>query len=265
MSITDLPYKSFAESNIFSRQVIASVNLGSNQQNQKIPTKQLWIISTSILFIVVVGLLIYGKRKFDKMLKIIKYERYKVENLHKRLKLALETIHQWEANPDLVHSRDCNLDYLRMRMEEKNFHHAIVNQIKIKIKQFISTALRISLSKDKSIGIANRNGCQIDEIFDITYKTNIEEKTTRRVIFRIQIKLQKLPKQSTSETIKQIIQCLETFLAPEGVDENWQPVIHGYLVSISWNQKCKPTPLLLLEQHNEGMNVSFRTKRHTKK
>ena len=30
--------------------------------------------------------------------------------------------------------------------------------------------------------------------------------------------------------------------------------------TMSWNQKAKPTPLLLLEQYNGGVNVSFRTK-----
>ena len=265
MLITYLPYNSFARSKISSQQIVASLKASPNQPNQKISTQQLWVMSTSSLLLIVVGLLIYSQWKFNKMLKAIKYEQFKVKNLHKRLKLALETMHEWESNPDLVHSRDFNLDYLRLRMEEKNFHHTIINQVKIKIKQFISTAMRISLSKDKLMGVANQSGCTIDEIFDITYETKIEKKITRRVLFRIQIKLQKLPKQSSSETIQELTKCLETFLAPEGVDDNWQPVIQGYIVSISWNQQCKPTPLLLLEQHHEGMNVSFSTKKSIKK
>ena len=28
-----------------------------------------------------------------------------------------------------------------------------------------------------------------------------------------------------------------------------------------WDQKAKPTPLLVLEQTNEGVNVTFRTSR----
>ena len=79
---------------------------------------------------------------------------------------------------------------------------------------------------------------------------------------KIRNQLTKLPAQSTSETINQIIKCIETFLSPAGVDDNWQPTIQGYLASMSWNQQAKPTPLLLLEQHSEGVNVSFRTKRH---
>ena len=265
MLIIWLPCQSTVGKNTSSLQIIASVKISPHQQNQTILVEQFWLISTSLLSVAFIASLIYSKWKFHKMLKVIKYEQYKANNLHKRLKIALETIRQWEANPDLVHSRDCNLDYLRMRMEEKTFHYALINQAKVKIKQFISTAMRISLSKDKMMGIANRGGCKVDEIFDVTYETNIEGKPTRRVLFRIQIKLTKLPTQSTSETINQITKCIETFLSPARFDDNWQPSIQGYIASISWNQQAKPTPLLLLEQHSEGMNVSFRTKRYKKR
>lgn len=265
MPIIHLLYEPFTQRRISRQEVVASIEATVNTQDRQVfPQKTIWLISTSSLLIILAGILIYGKWKFNKMHKMLKYEQYKVENLHKRLKLALETIHQWEVNPDLVHSRDCNLDYLRMRMEEKNFNYAIINQVKIKIKQFISTAMRIHLSQDKIMGIANLKGTKVDEILDVTYENNIEGKANRRVLFRIQIKLEKLPKQSTSETIKEIIHCIETFLSPEGSNKNWQPVIQGYIVSISWNQQAKPTPLLLLEQHHQGMNVSFRTKRSTK-
>lgn len=265
MSISHLPYKYVVKDNISTRQVIELAKVVPKQENKQVLFKEPWFIGTGSLLMIMGILLIYGKWKFNKMLKEIKYEQYKVDNLHKRLKLALETIHQWEDNPDLVHSRDCNLDYLRMRMEEQTFHYAIINQVKIKTKKFISAALRISVSQDKTVGIRNQNGCKIDEIFDITYETKIENKITERVLFRIQIKLEKLPKQSTSETIRQLIKCIEIFLSPEGVDRDWQPAIQSHLVSISWNQQCKPTPLILLEQHNEGINVPFRSQQQRKK
>ncbi len=219
-----------------------------------------WAFSTLGLLIGVTGLILYGKWKHDKMLKAIHYEQYKLNNLEKRLNVALATIRQWEENPDLIHSRDCNLDYIRMRMQEKLFRNVLVNQAKVKAKQFISTALRINLSQNASGGIASKSGFKIDEIFDITYETDIQGKRDRRVLFRIQVKLTKLPTQSTSSTVNQIVECVETFLSPSEARENWQPTIQGHIVSMSWNQKAKPTPLLLLEQHHSGVNVSFRTK-----
>ncbi len=227
---------------------------------KEVLSEPLWAFTTLGLLIGVGGLIAYGKWKHNKMLKAIQYEQYKLNNLEKRLNVALATIRQWEENPDLIHSRDCNLDYIRMRMQEKLFRNVLVNQAKVKAKQFISTALRINLSQNTSGGIASKSGFKIDETFDITYETDIQGKRDRRVLFRIQVKLTKLPTQSTSSTVNQIVECVETFLSPAEARENWQPTIQGHIVSMSWNQKAKPTPLLLLEQHNSGVNVSFRTK-----
>jgi hypothetical protein len=222
--------------------------------------KSILPVSTLGLFATIIGLVIYGRWKYDRLSKILQQEKYKIENLEQRLSAALATIRKWEANPDLIHSRDCNLDYIRMRMEESQFRNTLVNQAKVKVKQFVSTAMRINLSKNAGDGIASRHGFQIDETFDITYERDIQGKRTRRVLFRIQIKLMKLPTQSTSSTIEQIVDCVETFLSPADKHLNWQPSIQGHIVSMSWNQQAKPTPLLLLEQHGGGVNVSFRTK-----
>jgi hypothetical protein len=83
----------------------------------------------------------------------------------------------------------------------------------------------------------------------------------KRVLFRAQIRLIKLPTQATSSTISQIINCIETYLSPKQNDDSWQPTIQGRIVYMHWDQKAKPTPLLVLEQTNEGVNVTFRTSR----
>lgn len=210
------------------------------------------------LVLAMAGLAVYGKLLVDKKDKAIKFEQYKSHDLQKRLKLALKTIDKMERNPDLIHSREFNLDYLRLRMDEEVFHYAIVNQIKIRVKQLISVALRPSTSVSQ-VGIANTGGRQIDELFDVTYETEAKGKRVKRVLFRVQIKLTKLPTQSTSSTIAQIIDCIEKFLSPSEDHENWQPTIQGRVVVMDWDQKAKPTPLLVLEQSGDGANVSFRT------
>jgi hypothetical protein len=248
---------------LFNKSIIGQTYSVQQLNLAKIPLGQqnFWILSSCGLLLTLIILSVYSKWKFTKMAKAIKYERYKFESLQKRLNLALTTLRKWEENPDLVHSRDWNLDYIRMRMEDSTFHNAMINQAKVKIKQFISTALRINLSQNKTIGVASTHGHKIDETFDVTYETDVQGKPTRRVLFRIRIKLTKLPMQSTSATIEQIVKCIEKFLSPTQVGDNWQPTIQGYIVSMSWNQQAKPTPLLLLEQHSEGVNVSFRTQR----
>ncbi|MDY7015842.1 MAG: hypothetical protein SVX43_20060 [Cyanobacteriota bacterium] len=215
------------------------------------------LYSTLVLFLSLAGILAYGKFLVESQKKALKFEQYKAQDLQKRLKLALKTIDKMEKNPDLIHSREFNLDYLRLRMDEEVFHYAIVNQIKIRVKQIISVALRPNTAQHQ-VGIAT-TGRQVDEMFDVTYETETGGKRTTGVLFRVQIKLMKLPTQSTSSTIAQIIDCIEKFLSPSEDHENWQPTIQGRVVLISWDQKAKPTPLLVLEQSGEGVNVSFRT------
>ncbi len=86
-----------------------------------------------------------------------------------------------------------------------------------------------------------------------------EGKSNKGVLFRIQIKLTKLPTQTSSATVNEIINCIKTFLSADSDQANWQPTIHGQIVLMSWDKKAKPTPLLVLEQSEEGVNITFRS------
>ncbi|GAB1539401.1 hypothetical protein NUACC21_20670 [Scytonema sp. NUACC21] len=213
------------------------------------------------LGLVVVALIVYGKFQFKKLEKKVKFEQFRTRELEKKFKLALETIRKMETNPDLINSREFNLDYLRMRMSEEVFHFAIVNQVKIQVKEKISQALRPNQANQGVVGIASSNGRQVDEMFDVEYETGSPPNTAKRVLFRAQIRLMKLPTQPTSATISQIIDCIENFLSPADDHDTWQPTIQGRIAYMHWDQKAKPTPLLVLEQSNEGVNVTFRTSR----
>lgn len=226
------------------------------------PSGQLWMFTSGALLLALVGLGVFTKLKVDEAKKKAKFYDFKVKELQKKLKLALDTIHKMEANPDLINSREFNLDYLRMRMDEEVFHFAIVNQIKVRVKDLISVALRPTQAAQASVGIASTAGRQVDEMFDVTYETGDGGKRAKRVLFRIQIKLMKLPTQATSATISQIIDCIETFLSPADDHDTWQPTIQGRMVKLNWDQKAKPTPLLVLEQLNEGGNVSLNVNRY---
>ncbi|KYC42807.1 hypothetical protein WA1_11810 [Scytonema hofmannii PCC 7110] len=213
------------------------------------------------LVLVVVALIVYGKIQIKKLEKKIKFEQFRTRELDKKFKLALETIRKMETNPDLINSREFNLDYLRMRMSEEVFHFAIVNQIKILVKEKVSQALRPGQANQGVVGIASSNGRQVDEMFDVEYETGNPPNVVKRVLFRIQIRMMKLPTQPTSATISQIIDCVENFLSPADDNDTWQPTIQGRIAYMHWDQKAKPTPMLVLEQSNEGVNVTFRTSR----
>ena len=138
------------------------------------------------------------------------------------------------------------------------FHFAILNKIKVQVKDKISQALRPNQAQQGIVGVAS-SGRQVDETFDVEYETGIGPKLSKRVLFRVQMRLIKLPTQATSATISQIIDCIETYLSPVEGDDNWQPTIQGRIIYMHWDQKAKPTPLLVIEQTNEGVNVTFRT------
>lgn len=225
----------------------------------------IWMGVSGGLALLLVALGVYSKLQIDKMSKKVRFEDFRIKELDKKLKLALETIRKMETNPDLVYSREFNLDYLRMRMAEEVFHFAIVNQIKVKVKEKIAVALRPSQAQQTAVGIASASGRQVDEMFDVEYVPVEGVKAKKAVLFRIQIRLMKLPTQATSATINQIIDCIETFLSPSEEQDNWQPTIQGRIVHMEWDQKAKPTPMLVLEQSNDGVNVSFATRRDVPK
>jgi len=232
----------------------------AKQSDSDSDSSQPWMATSGGLVLLLVVLGVLSKLSVDKLSKQLKFETFKNRELQKKLKYAVETIGKMEKNPDLIHSREFNLDYLRMRMDEEVFHFAILNQIKIKVKDKITIALRPSQATHGEIGIAS-TGRQIDEIFDVEYEPGDLPKGTKRVLFRIQIKILKLPTQPTSVTIGQIIDCMETFLSPTSEHDTWQPTIQGRIANMHWDQKAKPTPLLVLEQTQEGSNVTFRTTR----
>lgn len=263
------PAVNMSNSTIFIQSSLAQATIVQNTSSAPSPLNSsepqssgdIWMFVSIGLLIVPIAVFVYGKLKLDEMTKKLKFEQYKTTDLQKKLKLALNTIRKMETNPDLIHSREFNLDYLRMRMAEEVFHFAIVNQIKSTVKRLISVALRPPQGSQTPVGIASSGARQVDEVFDVMYETEGGGKRTMRVLFRVQIILMKLPTQATSATISQIIDCIETFLSPDDEHESWQPTIQGRLVLIRWDQRAKPTPLLVLQQSSEGVNVTLKPKR----
>ena len=196
-------------------------------------------------------------RKTRQQLKI---EKIKTQELGKKLKLALHTIDQHERNPDLIHSREFNLDYLSMRMEEPHFCEIILAQMKVNLRQKVTPAL---MPTEGDSGHVRK----VDVIFDVSYKPEHHDDTQMRVLFRINVKLAKIPLNGSQSILKELAIGLESFVSATDANRNWQPTIQGRLAIISWDQNAKPTPLLVIEQTNEGANVLLRNKRlaHSKK
>jgi len=208
-----------------------------------------WLGVSGALGIALIAMCVLHQLKVKQLSKKIRFERLKNQEMASKLKLALRTISKMEANPDLVASREFNLDYLRMRMEEENFNTAIMEQIRAKIKDKVASILRPKQT-DMGIGVPIP-GRHVDTILDVSYAPH-DRPHERKVLFRIQVKLMKIPTQPTSQTIAQLIDCVEHYIRPSDEDEYWQPTVQGKLLTMDWDQKAKPTPLLVLEQSQEG-------------
>ncbi|PZV18346.1 MAG: hypothetical protein DCF20_04435 [Pseudanabaena sp.] len=203
-----------------------------------------------------IGATAYHYWKLRKNRQQLKIERLKNDELAKKLKLALQTIDEHERNPDLIHSREFNLDYLSMRMEEPHFCEIILAQIKVNLRKKVIPAL---LPTEEDSG----NVRKIDVIFDVSYQPEHRDDSQIRTLFRIHVKLAKIPVNGSQSIFKELALGLENFVVASDENRNWQPTIQGRLAVISWDQSAKPTPLLVIEQTNEGANVLMRNKRLT--
>jgi hypothetical protein len=97
---------------------------------QEVSGEQFWMLSSFGLLFILIVVALYSKWQLNKLTKAVNFEEFKNKDLKKKLKLALVTIRRMETNPDLVHARGFNLDYLRMRMDEEVFHTSLLTRLK---------------------------------------------------------------------------------------------------------------------------------------
>jgi hypothetical protein len=214
-------------------------------------------VGVSLLMVLLwgaIGATAYTYWQLRKNRQQLKIERLKTHDLAKKLKLALHTIEENERNPDLIHSREFNLDYLSMRMGEPHFCDIILAQIKVNLRQKVTPALMPSEEESGHVR-------KIDVVFDVSFQPEHHDDSQIRTLFRIHVKLPKIPAHGSQSILKDLADGLENFVVASDENRNWQPTIQGRLAVISWDQSAKPTPLLVIEQTNEGANVLIRNKR----
>lgn len=194
--------------------------------------------------LILFALVLYGKNQTKKMAKAIRSEKHKNQGLQQRLQTVLQDKHKLETNPDLIHSRDWNLDYLRIRMQEDEFRQTTMAKVKIEIEKIFKKYVY-----NNSYKIDNRKP-KIDANFEILRETDISGKPAKRVLFRVKIVALQLPIQATARSIEEILNSIESSFYPTS-DPTWQPEIQGKPVFLTWDRQTKPTPLLILESYDD--------------
>lgn len=208
-----------------------------------------WIVGAVGLGFVLLILGVVAKIKFNQKQQAIAKLQQSNHQLQEELSTARQELEASKQNPDLSSAHSILLDYVRMRMDEEVFHYVVINQIRTGITESIGASLRRTEEIPEESRSSASPNLQIDQIFDITYDIEIAEgKWSSGVLFRLDLKLNKLPTQSSSNTVNQMLECIEVFLSHSIQHPRWTSDLQGRLITLAWDEKTKLIPLLCLEQ-----------------
>ncbi|MEB3308933.1 MAG: hypothetical protein VKJ02_01730 [Snowella sp.] len=176
------------------------------------------------------------------------------QSLNEQLTQAIALASNREQEKDLIDARNFNLDYTRMRMDEEVFHYVVMNQIKTNISAMISKAVQPQIEE----GEKPENYRGINELFEVYYDVEAPEgKWKKGILFRIQVKLAKLPTQSTTKIISELVDNIEGFLTRSTQQSLWESTIHDTDISLVWDEMAKPIPLIVLEQSAQNNIIAL--------
>ena len=71
-------------------------------------------IAAVVFLATTIGVGVFMQSKIRTLRKKLRTEEFKNSELQKKFKRAVDTIGKMERNPDLIHSREFNLDYLQI-------------------------------------------------------------------------------------------------------------------------------------------------------
>ncbi|MGL5033389.1 MAG: hypothetical protein ACRC6M_06260 [Microcystaceae cyanobacterium] len=209
----------------------------------------LWIVGAVGLSFILIVLGVVTKIKFNQKQQAIANLQQSNDQLQEELSTVNEKLEASTQNPDLHFAHSILLDYIRMRMDEEVFHYLVINQIRTGVTDLIGASLRRTVEIPEESRSSTSSNLQIDHALDITYEIEIADgKWSSGVLFRLDLKLRELPIQSSSNTVNQMLECIEVFLSHSIQQPRWTSDLQGRLITLAWDEKTKPIPLLCLEQ-----------------
>ena len=162
-----------------------------------------------------------------------------------KLDQTLLTLQDHLNNPDLKGAKVLALDYLRMRLDEEVFRYQIIHQVQEQLTDLITQLVKSSLPE-----FPPSKQILLDRLIEIEYDLEgLEGKWYRCTVLRIHVQLQKLPLQSSSNTIKQMVEAITFFLNhPQGQSE-WKTPLQEQWLALRWESSNQPLPLLNLQNY----------------
>lgn len=197
-----------------------------------------------LVVILLLASLLTGWQWFLSQRKIKQLQQEKIKQTE-NLDQALLTLQDHLNSPDLQGSKILALDYLRMRLDEEVFRYQIIHQVQEQLTNLISQLVKSTLpepSPSKQI--------VLDRLIEIEYDLEgLEGKWYRCTVLRIHLQLRKLPLQSSSNTIKQMVEAITVFLNhPQGQSE-WKTPLQEQCLALRWESSNQPLPLLNLQNY----------------
>ncbi|WP_353671970.1 hypothetical protein [Synechocystis sp. LKSZ1] len=154
---------------------------------------------------------------------------------------TLAKLQSWEQNPDLRSARHFTLAYLRMRLDEENFHYAVIHQMRQQLTRLVQQALQYPTEPSTPTLLVDAT-CPIYAEVEA-----LNGQWQREILLRLQMQLSYLPTQSSSVTVEQIITTIITFLddtSPSlGEDRASSLGLH-----LHWDELAYPIPTLVVTQ-----------------
>jgi hypothetical protein len=159
------------------------------------------------------------------------------------LNQALQTLNEYRQSSDLKGAKILALDYLRMRLDEEVFRYQVIHQLEEHFTALVSQVVKSTLPETPTV-----KQILLDRRIDVKCDLEgLEEKWYNCTVLRIHVQLRKLPLQSSSNTVKQMVEAVTFFLNhPQGQSE-WKTPLQDQWLGLRWESSNDPLPLLNLQ------------------
>ena len=212
------------------------------------------IVLLFVIEVILVALLVFYHKQLRALMQQVKVLTQKNKALESSKKNLYKNLRSLKHHPDLDSAKSISLDYLRVRMTDKQFREHVVNQIKGRLQRDFLPKLRSDI--DTTPAGLPRKSRLVDGVIDVKYKPNTANHNI--VLFRIKLRVYKHPEIIASLICKQVAYVIVNFLNPDRRDLLTEANLFGFASHIQWDDTSKPTPTLTMYQDSKA-NITFKS------
>jgi len=243
----------FSSSPIAQSPLIPGDRLGTSDGGQLLENSSGLTPEPGILFSANYGLLgvillltstLTGWQWFRSWQKIKQLQREKQQQADSLTQASL-TLQEHLNGPELNGAKILALDYLRMRLDEEIFRYQIIHQVQEQLTNLVTQLVKSTLPETPTT-----KQVLLDRLIEIEYDLEgLEGKWYRCTVLQIHVQLRKLPLQSSSSTVRQMVEAITLFMGhPQGQSE-WKTPLQEQWLGLRWESSNHPLPLLNLQNY----------------